>query len=211
MRIRRDSRINDATINISVNSGLVTLAGIVSSYKKKLAVQLKAKQTWGVVSVDNRLQVFFDTEIGNPPQETIKKNAETILAVNSDIDESKIDVEIDSGIITLRGSVKWFWQLHRVDELISNIVGVIDVKNELTVVPSEKFIDEIIARDIAEELESSDEIDPSQVLVEVENGTVILSGTVRNYTAVMKAYEATIQQPGVKHVENNLSIAFPDS
>ena len=85
-----------------------------------------------------------------------------------------------------------------------------DLKNELTVVPSEKFSDELIARGIVEELEICDEIDPSQVLVEVENGTVILSGTVKSYTAVMKAYEATIQQPGVKHVENNLSIAFSE-
>lgn len=43
MRIRRDSRINDATIDVSVSNGLVTLTGIVSSYKKKPALQLKAK------------------------------------------------------------------------------------------------------------------------------------------------------------------------
>lgn len=61
-----------------------------------------------------------------------------------------------------------------------------------------------------EELESSNEIDPSQVLVEVENGTVILSGTVKYRAAEKEAYEATIQQPGVKHVVNNLSVAFSE-
>lgn len=58
-------------------------------------------------------------------------------------------------------------------------------------------------------LESSGEIEPSQVLVEVENGTVILSGTVKSYAAEKEAYEATIQQPGVKNAVNNLSVAIP--
>lgn len=207
MRIRRDSRINDAMIDVKVKNGLVTLTGMVSSYKKKLALQLKTKQTRGVVSVDNRLEVFYATEYGNPPQEAIKQNAETILALNSDIDESKIDIDINSGTISLKGSVKWFWQLQRVEELISNIIGVVDLKNELTVVPSKKISDEIIARDIMEELDSCDEIDQSQVLVEVENGTVTLSGTVKNYAAEKEAYETTVQQPGVKCLVNNLVVA----
>lgn len=37
-RIRRDSRINDALIDVKVNKGLVVLTGVVSTYKKKLAV-----------------------------------------------------------------------------------------------------------------------------------------------------------------------------
>ena len=208
MRIRRDSRINDATVDVNVRSGVVELTGIVSSYKKKLALQLKVKKTRGVVSVDNRVKVFYPKEFGNPPQAAIKKTAMTILKANSDIDESRIEIEMDSGVMRLKGSVKWYWQLQRVEELVSNIIGVMDVNNEMAVVPSEKTSDENISRDIIAELEGTDNIDLSQLLVEVEDGTVILSGTVRNYAAESEAYEATIQLPGVKKVINNMVVKF---
>ena len=208
-RIRRDSRINDAMIKVKVNNGLVVLTGIVSTYKKKLAVQLKANQTHGVLSVDNQIEVHYHREFGNPPDDMIKKTAASILAAASDIDDSKINLVLEAGVLTLRGSVTWYWQLHRVDELVSNIIGVIDVKNELTVVPSEKISDEIIALEITKELEHADHIDPSQILIEVKHGTVILSGTLRTYAAEQEAYDATIQQAGVTKIVKNITIATP--
>jgi len=208
-RIRRDSRINDAMIKVKVNNGLVVLTGIVSTYKKKLAVQLKANQTHGVLSVDNQIEVHYHREFGNPPDDMIKKTAASILAAASDIDDSKINLVLEAGVLTLRGSVTWYWQLHRVEELVSNIIGVIDVKNELTVVPSEKISDEIIALEITKELEHADHIDPSQILIEVKHGTVILSGTLRTYAAEQEAYDATIQQAGVTKIVNNITIATP--
>ncbi len=45
-------------------------------------------------------------------------------------------------------------------------------------------------------------------MVEVANGTVILSGTVNNYGAEKEAYEAAMQQNGVKRVTNNIAVAF---
>jgi len=208
MRIRRDSRINDTMIEVEVKNGLVQLGGVVSSYTKKLAVQIKAKQTRGVISVDNQLEVFYPHAYGNPPSEEIQKTAEAILSANSDIDETKIDIAIDAGIVTLKGSVKFFWQLHRVEEMIANIIGVVNLKNELAVVPSEKINNEIIAAQIMEELADSEIIDQSQILVEVEDGTVILSGTVKTYAAKKEAFEAVVHKPGVKHLTNNIAIAI---
>lgn len=208
MRIRRDTRINDAMIDVKVKNGLVEIAGVVSSYTKKLAVQMKVKQTRGVVSVDNQLDVFYPQIYGIPPPQEIKKTAETILSANPDIDETKIDISIDAGIVTLKGSVKYFWQLHRVEEVISNIIGVVDLKNELAVVPSEKISDEIIAAQIMEELSDSEAVDQSQILVEVEDGAVILSGTVKTYAAENEAFEAVVHKPGVKHLTNNIAIAI---
>ncbi|MEJ2157502.1 MAG: BON domain-containing protein [Desulfobacteraceae bacterium] len=207
-RIRRDTRINDAMIDVSVSMGHAVLSGVVSSYRKKLAVQLKVKQTRGVISVDNRLEVFYSQEVSNPPDQQIKKTVETILKAHPDIDHTKVEIEITAGKVTLTGSVKGFWQLHTIEELVANVIGVIDLKNELTVVPTEEVNDEAIAQDIMEELKGSTLIDQSQILVEVANGTVILSGTVNNYGAEKEAYEAAMQQNGVKRVTNNISVAF---
>ncbi len=92
-RICRDSRINDALIDVKVNNGLVVLTGVVPTYKKKLAIQVKAKQTHGILSVDNRIDVHYHREYGNPSNEMIKKTAESILSDASDVDESKITLE----------------------------------------------------------------------------------------------------------------------
>lgn len=208
MRIRRDSRINDAMIDAEVRNGLVNLIGTVSSYAKKLAVQLKVKQTRGVISVDNQLKVFYPHTYGLPLPEEIRKTAETILAADPDIDETKIDIHLDSGTVTLKGSVKFFWMLPRVEEIISNIIGVLDLKNELAVVPTEKVDDEIIAAQIMEELVNSETVDQSQVLVEVEDGAVILSGTVKNYAARDEVYNAVMYKPGIKSITNNIAVAF---
>jgi len=206
-KIRRDSRINDAMVDVGVRRGHVLLTGIVPTYKKKLAIQLKAKRTHGVKSVENRMEVLYAGEHGNPSDKMIQNAAESLLVANPDIDASKILVAANTGVLTLKGSVTWFWQLHRVEDLVSNIIGVVDVKNELTVVPSEKISDEIIAREIVAELEQADHADPGKILVEVKNGSVILSGSVRTYLAEQEAYEAAIQQAGVTLVVNNISIA----
>lgn len=208
-RIRRDSRINDALIDVKVNKGLVVLTGVVSTYKKKLAVQLKAKRTHGVLTVDNQIEVHYQQEYGNPPDHVIKKTAESILSAASDIDESKIGIDLEAGVLTLKGSVTCYWQLHRIEELVSNIIGVVDVKNELNVVHSERISDEKIAREITKELEHADHINPSQILIEVKHGTVILSGTLRSYAAEQEAYDATIQQSGVTKIVKNITITTP--
>ena len=205
-RIHRDARISGALVDVDVVGGVAVLTGTVSTYKKKLALQLKAKQTRGVVSVDNRIEVVYANEFGNPPQTAILETAKHLLAIDADLDESAILVDINDGVATLKGSVKWFWQLRRVEELIGNIIGVIDLKNELTVVPSESIHDEIIASDIMDELKSLDHIEPDRILVEVENGAVTLSGSVDTYADENAVYEAAMQQPGATRVTNNVTV-----
>lgn len=210
MRIRRDSRINEATIDVNVNNGLVILRGKVTSFKKKLALQVKAKKTRGVISVENRVKVVYPYEHGNPPVGIIKETAENVLQANSDIDKTKIQVSVDSGIVTLRGTVQWYWQLQRAEELLANIIGVVDISNELIVVPSENITDEKIAEQIVDELADSDLVNLGQLLIKVEKGIVFLSGTVKGYAAESEVYDATIQQPGVKQVQNNILVAMTD-
>jgi len=206
-RILRDSRINDAMVEVGVRDGHVLLTGMVSTFRKKLAIQLKAKRTRGVMSVENRMEVLYAGEYGNSSDEMIQNTAESILSANPDIDASKILVAVNTGVLTLKGSVTWFWQLHRVEDLVSNILGVVEVENELAVVPSERISDEIIAQEINQELEQAEHADPGKILVEVKNGSVILSGSVRTYLAEQEAYEAAIQQAGVTQVDNNITIA----
>jgi osmotically-inducible protein OsmY len=158
----------------------------------------------------NRVKVVYPYEHGNPPVGIIKETAENVLQANSDIDKTKIQVSVDSGIVTLRGTVQWYWQLQRAEELLANIIGVVDISNELIVVPSENITDEKIAEQIVDELADSDLVNLDQLLIKVEKGIVFLSGTVKGYAAESEVYDATIQQPGVKQVQNNILVAMTD-
>ena len=82
-----------------------------------------------------------------PSDEVLKGNVESVLAWNSDIDAVDITTEVFSGHVTLKGTVDQLWKKLRAEELISNIVGVLDVTNELAIVPTEDIVDETIARD----------------------------------------------------------------
>jgi osmotically-inducible protein OsmY len=165
---------------------------------------------WLSKAVENRVKVVYPYEHGNPPVGIIKETAENVLQANSDIDKTKIQVSVDSGIVTLRGTVQWYWQLQRAEELLANIIGVVDISNELIVVPSENITDEKIAEQIVDELADSDLVNLDQLLIKVEKGIVFLSGTVKGYAAESEVYDATIQQPGVKQVQNNILVAMTD-
>lgn len=64
--LQRDSTVASVIPNlqISANSGAVTIAGTVNSEEQKQSIESIAKQTLGVVSVDNQLQVSSQAALG---------------------------------------------------------------------------------------------------------------------------------------------------
>ncbi len=71
---------------------------------------------------------------------------------NPSICDSKIQISVDAGIVTIKGTVAWYWQRDKAEELVSDLSGMLGVKNKVAVVPTEKVVDETIAKDIVEEL-----------------------------------------------------------
>ena len=100
------------------------------------------------------------------------------------------------------------WRTFPLEELISNIIGVVDVIDELAVVPTENISDEVIAARILEELSDSGIVDPGQVLVEVEDGAVILSGMVKNYAVYNEVCNSARHMSGIRSITNNIAVAF---
>jgi len=118
----------------------------------------------------------------------------------------EIDVTVANGMVTLEGTVEDTWQKWRAEDLVADLSGVILVENHLTVVPTESFVDQDIAEDIESALERNLYVVADDVTVEVENGTVTLSGTVTSWAARRAAYEAALYTTGVVDVRNLLSV-----
>jgi osmotically-inducible protein OsmY len=69
---------------------------------------------------------------------------------------------------------------------------------------------EEIRNDVKEQLAWDTRVDSSNIEVDVADATVILSGTVSDYTALRSVEEAARYTSGVLEVTNNLTIESQD-
>ena len=66
----------------------------------------------------------------------IKEDASEALRVHSEIDATEIEIEVQSGLVSLSGTVDSRQTKRRVEDEIEHISGVSDVKNDLRILTS---------------------------------------------------------------------------
>jgi len=118
-----------------------------------------------------------------------------------------LHVYLYDGIVILEGTVDLYWKRWKAENLLSDLTSVKEIKNHLTVVPSDRFVDKNIASDIENALKRSLYVQAEDVAVKVEDGKVTLSGTVPTYYSRMKAFDAAINTAGVTDVNNYIVVA----
>jgi hyperosmotically inducible protein len=128
----RNDRINKSDIQVDVKNGDIRLSGTVPLYYAKQAAEKDVLNIPGVKSVKNDLEVRYTIRFST--DENIKSSAEETLAKSPEIDSNNIKVHVSNGFITLRGSVKTYIEKYRAGLLISDMIGVMGLENELTVV-----------------------------------------------------------------------------
>lgn len=202
-----DPLISSADLEIEVKeSGEVTLTGTVPSLTASAAAEADACSVEGVTKVINRLAVEFPDEAEIPPDEQLQQTIESMLRWSTSIGSKDIDVSVSSGIVTLEGSVDAYWKKLRAESIASDMYGVLDIDNRLSIVPAEKFTDEDIATEILNALERGTFVDPADVDIKVENGVVSFGGTVDSLSGINEAEDAAYYTLGVTDVINNLKI-----
>ena len=201
-----DNRVDASEITVDVHDSVVTLGGKVPTYSARTAAANDARSISGVVTVNNNIRVEYPAAVTTPTDPEIQSNIESVLRWNSDIDSSDIIISVDNGWVTLEGSVEAFWKKMRTEEMASNVTGVLGVTNKLSVVPTKDIIDEAIADDIVDALDRNTDINIEEVDVQVENGTVTLSGIVPSWTERLKAYEAALYTDGVLNIHDELRV-----
>ncbi|MBD3272009.1 MAG: BON domain-containing protein, partial [Elusimicrobia bacterium] len=199
-----DIRTLSYEINVESEDGEVTLSGDVDNLQAKKAAEHDARNTIGVFRVVNNIKVrpdtyFADTEIAD--------RVRTALSWDPIVERYQITVSVRNGKAYLYGMVDNFAEKNQAEEVASNVMGIIDVENNISVSPyiSTWKSDDQIRADVESQLFWSMYVDSDDIRVRVDNGVVTLSGDVTTwneyYAAVDNAFEG-----GAETVKTNLDI-----
>jgi osmotically-inducible protein OsmY len=129
---------------------------------------------------------------------------ENQLFVDFQVPSHRIDVTSDAGVVTLTGSVDSLLSKRAAERAAESVKGVLDVINELDVIPPMRP-DARIRADIIQSLALDPVAESFEVEVEVENGVVTLDGKLGSYTEVSVVEEIAREVNGVKEVQSNLT------
>jgi osmotically-inducible protein OsmY len=202
-----DSRIDASNISVEVQQGKAVLRGTVPSYFAAVCARENALSVAGVSEVVDEITVSYPETLTRPTDDGLRSRIVSGLSLNPDFDASGIDIHVDKGVVTLEGSVDAHWQKNRAEYLVSQERGVVAIRNNLAVVPTEDFVDQDIAVDIVAALERNALVNGEAVDVKVKDGIVTLSGVVPTSVARQTAKEAALFTPGVIDVRDELTVA----
>lgn len=146
----------------------------------------------------------------------IDGKAETTLLLNGNLNSFDINTDVQNGKVILTGKVESEVDKALAEELIANLDGVTSVDNELTVVNDEVETDSDILVSLKDakvetvvktKLLMESEVNGTDIEVEVKQGVVTLSGTVKNDAELDLAEAIAKNTNDVAAVVNKLKLA----
>ncbi len=202
-----DNRIDASKVTVTVENGIVALAGEVPSYADLADARAAIYRVAGVVDVLDSLVISYAEPPGLPADSEIEEHANNIIVWDSAVDEANVKALVEAGFVILEGIVDAHWKKWYLEEKITGIRGVLGIENKLGAVPTKEVADEILAKDVIGALERDVLVDAEDVTVTVENGVVTLSGAVPNWGVRLSAWYDASRTAGVISIENNLKVA----
>ena len=196
--------VDAARIGVSVNDGVVTLQGQVTTSTEKWTAERAARHLFGVRAVANDLQVMPDRATGRTDS-AIAEAVANGLEWDSAIPDNAVKATVMNGWITLNGTVAWQFQKSAAERVVHRLNGVKGITNSIIVKPQVSIGD--VSAKIESAFKRSAVIDAQHVRVEARDGAVVLTGTVRSLSERDEAERAAWAAPGVTKVDDRLVVA----
>lgn len=201
-----DPALDAAHVTAFVHNGVVTLSGYVGDYAQKHAAEEAARRIKGVRAIAQELEVrlagdrkFADDEIAD--------RAARMLDWDLRLPRQAIQVTVEGGVVTLRGTVEWDFQRREAEADMRKLGGVMAVSNQLTLRPALSV--EKVQQKIRAAFERAAELEADGVTINLdEDGAVRLGGHVHTLLERATAENAAWAAPGVSRVHNQIEIGF---
>lgn len=229
-----DPRVLSLAVDVSVDDGVVSLAGTVDHLKAKRAAAQTARNVVGVWRVKNKIAVRSTTRSDN----AILNDVQEALITDPYVERYEITVTVANNEVYLSGDVDSYFEKAQAENVASEIKGVVAVHNRLDVEDDYGtytynpyidpwYLDDYdwngytndyvttktdweIKEDINAELFWSPFVDADQVTVTVDDGEVTLTGTVDTMSE-RAAAEKNAYDAGAIRVDNDLAVEYgPD-
>lgn len=197
--------VDAAHIGVSVANSVVTLSGIVGSYAEKLAAEKAARRVKGVTAIAEEIKVRYPGDSKTSDTE-IAQRAVDILHWNAVVPPDSIQIQVQDGWVALSGKVDWHYQRAAAESAVRKLSGVVGVVNSITVQPRVQADD--VKRKIEDALKRNAEVEAERINVIVhDGGHIALDGFIDDWRERQAAEYAAWSAPGVRSVENRLTIS----
>ncbi len=172
-------------VQSSVEDAIVTLTGTVNLYQDKLDAAKKAKKVENVAGVRNQITVAGVTVSDAQLQKTLAKKLAYDRVGYRDNAFNNLTLAVQSGTVTVGGETVNYSARDSALATVQRMPGVKDVVNEVKVLPTSIFDDQLrirtaraLYRDSVLARYATDPVDPIRIVV--DNGHVTLYGTVQS-------------------------------
>lgn len=203
--LRWDARVKPNGVEVAARDRVVTLTGSVDSYAKKWAAERDAHRVRGVRAVVNDIKVRLP-RADERTDSDIAAMATHALEWDTLVPEDGVEVTVSQGWVTLAGAVEWEFQRRAAERTVRRLSGVRGVTDLLAVRPRIRPEAEELGSKIREALVRCAETDADRIGVQVDDGTVVLSGTVRSWMQRQEAERVVWSAPGVTTVDNRVTV-----
>lgn len=197
-------------VYVTVGDRVATLNGTIDRYLDKLSAEKTAKKYEALKKVVDRIQVAGPAVADQELFERLSKELSGDRALQGNVFDD-FYLQVKDGVVTLSGYAHNYPSRDSALGIIAGQTGIKDVVDKVTVLPLSNFDNSIrlaAARSIygnpGMQKYALDPVHPIRIVV--NNGNVILAGTVLNPMDKELAEMAALHVPGVFSVTNNLRV-----
>ena len=201
--LKFEPSIDAADIGVAVENGVVTLTGHVPTFADKMSAERIVSRIKGVKGVAEEIEV---RPVGTnlTADDEVAKRIVNVLQWTASVPTDAVKVKISKGRVTLSGTVEWNYQREAAERVIRGMSGVTGITNAVLISPRASAVD---IRDRIEKAFKRDAgLEAPAIRVAVADGTVTLEGKVHSLSERRAAERAAWAAPGVRNVQDRLSI-----
>ena len=126
--IQWDVTLPEAKINLTVQSGFITLSGEVPWYYQRNAAETAVRRIAGVTGVANKISIEPKVQLGD-----VKTKIENALKRHAEVEAKAIQVSVRNDTVTLDGKVDNWEERQAVENAAWSAPGVRSVEDHLTI------------------------------------------------------------------------------